>query len=122
MDEPIIGIIAWWNETDQRGMMLDVKGRALTILYRHLDAQLQEHGCHEGHIVAAIVMWRNGQGSIQILHCPTVEEAAEFGGALREVYQKNAMEKALLRAERRGARPSNVERYTSRSMSSGLRF
>jgi hypothetical protein len=102
-DDYTPGIIAWFNDMEQKGMVLDVEGHAMAFDFRNLDEQLQETGCHEGHIVAAEISWRNGYGLARMLHAPTVEEFQEHEAVLRDVYQKNQIEQALRKAERRSA-------------------
>ena len=62
MDNLTIGVVAWWNDAAQKGMMLDADGNTFPFDYRNLDEQPRETGCHEGHIVAAEITWRNGFG------------------------------------------------------------
>ncbi len=106
-------IICWHNDSERKGMVLDAEGHAMAYDYRNIDEQLQETGCHEGHIVAAEISWRNGFGLARMLHCPTREEAEEFGDVLRDVYQKNQIEQELRKAERRGYTNSRGQRGTS---------
>jgi len=69
--------------------------------YRNIDEQLQETGCHEGHLVAAEISWRNTHPLARMLHCPTIEEFREYESVLRDVYQRNQIEQALRKSERR---------------------
>lgn len=107
------GIIAWFNDAEQKGMMLDAEGHAMAFDSRNLDEQLQETGCHEGHIVAAEISWRNGFGLARMLRCPTLEEFREYEAVLRDVYEKNQIEQELRKAERRGYANSRGQRGTS---------
>ena len=108
-----IAIILWWNDAAQKGMTMDENGTAYAFDARNLDEQLSETGCHEGHIVAMEVNYRNGYGLARKLHCPTREEAVEHGDILEAVYQKNALEQELRKAERRGYVNSRGQRGTS---------
>jgi hypothetical protein len=100
-EEYTIGIILWSNEDAQKGMAMDENATVYSFDARNLSEQLQETGCHEGHIVAIDVNCRNGRGLARTLHCPTIEEAAQHGAVLRQVYDRNAMEQALRKSERR---------------------
>ena len=103
MDEYTPAIILWFNDDTQKGMAMDADTNIYAFDARNLDEQLTEHGCHEGHIVAIEVNFRNGFGLARKLHCPTIEEAAEYGDILRDLYQKNQIEQALRKAERRSS-------------------
>ena len=109
-DEYVIGIILWWNQETQKGMAKDADGNVYAFDWRNLDEQLKESGAHETHIVAIEVNYRNGHGLARLLHCPTVQEAAEWGNRLRDAYEKNLIEQELRKAEKRGYVSSRGQR------------
>lgn len=108
-----ICIICWHNESERKGMVLDAEGHAMAYDYRNIDEQLQETGCHEGHLVAVEVSWRNGFPLARMLHAPTVQEDAEWRETLESVHHKNQLEQELRKEERRGYTNSRGQRGTS---------
>jgi hypothetical protein len=112
MDDLLPTIVAWFDQQKMKGMVLDTEAQIYPFDSRNL-GDLLPTDIYEGHIVTLQLRWRNSRAMVDIIMHPTREEAAEFGEQLRDVYEKNAIEQKLLKADLRATRRSNVEYYSS---------
>ena len=108
-----LGIVAWWNEDDQRGILLDAKGRAKGFNLSHVSLCLLENGTDSGHFVDVEGREQISRNSGKIeffLHrvdLPSREQVHTLNGGftpeaanLRSIYEKNSAEQAMRKQNR----------------------
>src|SRR5271156_1525024 len=96
-----IGIVAWINHDAGKGMCLDSDGQVYPFDNRNLAEGIVPDSLCDSHIVAMHLDWRNSRALLRTLYWPTREEVRENETVLRDVFEKNALRQALIKAERR---------------------